>query len=220
MEKRWLGSVGLILILVLLVFAVGYSSGNSITGYQFFNKIFRTAPAREVPLAPVCRGSINVLNIGDSLDFETVRADGTVTLLDTDSATDPDAALFSVGRVTNNIDAGDTERIGIADIHLLGVTDERAAFVICGYYECNGRTITLRRGETDVLAGNLTLIDVDGDSALLSVSGSARSVDEGERVSLIGGVYSIDLFVNSIIDLENDRQDRVLLTHCAESCSL
>jgi len=44
MEKRWLGGVGLSLLLVLLVFGVGYSSGNSPTGYQFFD-IFKKPKA-------------------------------------------------------------------------------------------------------------------------------------------------------------------------------
>ncbi len=39
MEKRWLGSIGFILLLVLLVFAVGYSSGNSPTGLGIFDRL-------------------------------------------------------------------------------------------------------------------------------------------------------------------------------------
>ncbi len=38
MEKRWFSGAGLILILVLLVFFVGYSSAGSPTGYGFFDK--------------------------------------------------------------------------------------------------------------------------------------------------------------------------------------
>ncbi len=69
MEKRWLGSVGLVLVLVLLVFAVGYSSGNSPTGYGFFDKYFKNPSSvpkkvptggiglvkeRRVPVAYLC----------------------------------------------------------------------------------------------------------------------------------------------------------------------
>ena len=40
MEKKWLGGFFVVLGLVLLVFAVGYSAGNSPTGYGIFGKLF------------------------------------------------------------------------------------------------------------------------------------------------------------------------------------
>jgi hypothetical protein len=50
MEKKWLASSSIILLLVLVVFAVGYSSGNSneVTGYGFFDRFSFGRPSARV----------------------------------------------------------------------------------------------------------------------------------------------------------------------------
>lgn len=46
MEKKWIGNVLVVFGLVLVVFAVGYSAGNSLTGYGIFDKIFSKTESR------------------------------------------------------------------------------------------------------------------------------------------------------------------------------
>ncbi len=74
MEKRWLGSIGLSLLLILLVFAVGYSSGNSITGYGFFDR-FSVRSSSEVRVAAFCgNGIVDGNEVCD--DGNTIIGDG------------------------------------------------------------------------------------------------------------------------------------------------
>jgi len=194
MEKRWLGGVGLSLLLVLLVFGVGYSSGNSPTGYQFFD-IFKkpkvVLPAGAEASRATCSCNINYqrldssgespravlginsrrfsLGVGDTL----MEGDCFVELFDIDSQRN-NAISLEVNnqrvslwpRQTRNVNVCLEEYGSGCDCNLRLVRFNGAGNPI---FRINGETYELSNGD-DVVSGNCEVNLLSSNSERRTVS--------------------------------------------------